>query len=802
MRIGGHFQHVSSASDDNDSQPGMTPNAMAGAKAPKPARTGTTTTTQTDTAPTTPNFLSLYPNATQMAPRFFLFEENVQEIQKRQNSGGELSIEDGEALKEYDALRDRLAFLQPAQRYSLDGPVAMARLPELPQTGKQPPEQPASKPPPTGGDQPEIQYIGGVRIKTDYSLSDVLGTTANALKSPFGSFIASTRDLVKKATEGMPLTANEEQSVYRYAKIVESFWSLTPAGRIQQLAGSAIDTFNDIVDGKTPPPDQLIDDLRQMQGLGNPMAKGSSDRTVVAGKVVPGSDIRGTTQTPVAPAGANLNTSHPAAAHRNLFQFPRFRIPLSVPFPEVKSPIVKAKPTFNPPTRFGTGQIGYPMSPTKPPRLPAERDTPVPGTSGSLSPPAPDTETTGSETTGTRSVDTQKTTSTRLTGTQKTGTQKTGEGKTGNGATGTGTRGRPDVRGKGTQPTGGRVSEEQWAVRLSGLDLKAVAGKGPINVELPRTSAEDKQRIERFIPQFFFYRNDKDITDMAVPRPARRTDYEQRRDVLVVGNGEDATSFAHKANIYMGKYWGHGPATLTSDNSIIQIGNGRQGVGAIKLPFANIHKGQSVVVTGGAMNGCTMLFASDGQSLYAFHAGTPAVNSAWRTSREGARSIVEANEKIGSNRQATYAAKGNNHDLVVLGRQYPFSALIYRGRYLANTDAVTGAGAMASAVVEGKVPNAALNVPAHAYGPRTGPRWHMMTFNYFEPDKNLRSVGTAEAVVHKDQNGVVTVSVLAEKGSLDKGSSIGERGGPISYKYTPMKSDSAIYTVPAPPAKP
>lgn len=91
--------------------------------------------------------------------------------------------------------------------------------------------------------------------------------------------------------------------------------------------------------------------------------------------------------------------------------------------------------------------------------------------------------------------------------------------------------------------------------------------------------------------------------------------------MLFVGNGEDATSYAHKANLYMGRYWGRGPATLTSDTSIIQIGNGREGVGAIKLPFDNLHNGQTVVVTAGALNGCTMLYASDGHSLYAYHAG-------------------------------------------------------------------------------------------------------------------------------------------------------------------------------------
>jgi hypothetical protein len=72
----------------------------------------------------------------------------------------------------------------------------------------------------------------------------------------------------------------------------------------------------------------------------------------------------------------------------------------------------------------------------------------------------------------------------------------------------------------------------------------------------------------------------------------------------------------------------------------------------------------------------------------------------------------------------------------------------------------------------------------------------MMTFNYHEHDPNLRTVGTAEAVVSKDLNGAMTVSVLAEKGTLDRGSPSAERGSPIAYRCKTTDSDSATYLAP------
>jgi hypothetical protein len=172
----------------------------------------------------------------------------------------------------------------------------------------------------------------------------------------------------------------------------------------------------------------------------------------------------------------------------------------------------------------------------------------------------------------------------------------------------------------------------------------------------------------------------------------------------------------------------------------------------------------------------------------------------WRTAREGAQSIVDAHMKMGPKDQVKYYWLGNNDDLIVIGRQYEFSALIYDGRHLGNASALVGAASVLGVVggAPETLPDSNLNVPRDvSYTPATGKKWHMVTFNYHEQDPDLRSIGTAEAMVSKDLDGKVTVSVLAEKGKLLRASSSGGPGGdPIEYKYETVDRHMATYHPP------
>ncbi|APR39084.1 hypothetical protein BTO02_27415 [Paraburkholderia sp. SOS3] len=687
--------------------------------------------------------LRAYPNAVQMAPRFLLLEQHALAIQQRMEGGAQLSIGDGEVLKLYDELRERLAFLRPGP------PVANARVagpqPRLPRPD--PPATPAQPAGATakGSEPPKAEYVGGLAIKSDYSLKEVLGTTVNALKAPFASFISSAKDLVKKAVQGEALTAEEEEEVYRYAGIVDAAASITKKGNLSQLAGSVLESLNGLIDGQTIGEERLASDLTAAYKVVDPKVAvnpGSRPST--------GANAANPARLPRLPDAPGNRT--PGQDRIHPFDFPRFRVTFPVPGPESSAPRIVHK-IFNPPTRLPSGQIGYPLSPTRPPRLP------------------------------------DRTSSEPAAGPGRESTEQTGSA-----------RSRVPSVADAAQAGPSTVPPPK-PPRRGSSDLKRIAGKGPVNLEVPPNEFQERMRVDDFRTRFYFYRNDRDVNDMDGARPLRKTDYDERRDVLLVGSGEHVTSYVANSKFSAGKHWGGGPATYLQGAEVIELGNGRQGVGAIRLPFDNLRRGSTVIVSGGAMNGCSMLFASDQHSLYAYHAGAAESSQDWLTSQQGAKSIVDAHVKIGPSTHPEYKWRGDNTDLVTVGRQYPFSALIYSGRSMDSTEALAAAGAALGAVggAADTSANAYLNVQRHEYGPRQGLRWHMMTFNYHEHDPHLRTIGTAEAVISKDLKGAVTVSVLAEKGTLDRGSSIGERGGPISYRYKTTDSDSATYYVPAPP---
>jgi hypothetical protein len=680
------------------------------------------------------NPMQSYPDVAQIAGRFERFDERVRWIKRMQDRGSRLSIEEGEALKLHETLLDRLAFLH-------SGPVANPRI------QNPPPEKLAEAPPAIlvvpRNNEPAAKYIGGVKIKTDYSLQDVIATSANAAKSPFASFIASARDLISKAKEGKPLSAEEEEQIYRYAGVVDAFVALTPKGGLSRVAGNVLDGINQAIDGKDADVDDLREKMVDAYKVVEPrmkVVKSGSGR----GKPSDVKDSGAESRKVGPPVIAAPTSTRPASEHVELFDFPRFRIPYGTGHfrPSGEERIIH-KPVFNAPVKLPDGRTGYPLSPTRPPHLPEDETHEAEPVAG------PSRQPTAAE------VD---------------------------GATSSGS----------DSPVSSRTRLRKWG---TGGDLKRIAGKGPINVTPAATPLDDSKRLASFGAQFFFYRKDRDVTDMDGPRAVRGTDYDHRREVLLVGDGTQTTSQIARSKISAGTFWGSGPAAHLQGAEVIKLGNGRDGVGAIKLPFAYIKPGEAVIVSGGAMNGCTMLFASDGKSLYAYHAGSSQLTPNWRTAREGALAIADAHEVMGPKEQIRYTRYGSNDDLITIGRQYPFSALIYNSRDLSGTNALVCAGGLLGCVAGGfdVMPTSHINVPRHAYGPRHGPRWHMMTFDYSEQDPNVRTVGTAEAVVAKDLKGRVTVSVLAEKGKLDRRASFDDRASPIAYKYKTMDSDSAIY---------
>jgi hypothetical protein len=205
----------------------------------------------------------------QMSRRFLLFEKNAQRIAMAAGQGAALSVDDGIMLKEYDQLRDDLRFLRPSSRRSRAIP---------PQRDA----KPAPPVPPSADPAPASEYVGGVRIKSDYSLSEVLDSTADALRNPFGSFVASAKDLVKKVKYGTPLSGEEREAIYRYASIADTFLMLTPQGQLMKATGATFATINDAIKNRPVTPESAASRLIESTGFATDRRASNIHTPVVA----------------------------------------------------------------------------------------------------------------------------------------------------------------------------------------------------------------------------------------------------------------------------------------------------------------------------------------------------------------------------------------------------------------------------------------------------------------------------------------------------------------------------------------
>jgi len=552
----------------------------------------------------------------QVRARFGELGKNVLGIQDKLRAGGTMTTDDITALRRYGVVMHALMPFDPALRKQV----------ELQESSS---------------DEPQVRYLGDVKIRTDYTPAQVVEITSQALRKPFTAFVKSAQDLSNKLNRGESLTPEEGEAIERYAGIADQFQMLTPGGRVMRGIGMFLDGSYDAWVGK--PLNRKM--AREMLDLLN-------------------------TRVDMRPAPAPVP--------------PHSAVPLQRGSPNA--------PGFKPPTRLPGGRVGYPLGPTKPPRLPATRGAgPQPGPSG----------------------------------------------------------------------VGPRASP---LARLGRAQVGKLKGKGPLNLRASDSGASPDQPLGKVAVPFDYYRNDRDV-QMRSAQPAETVPFSQRRDVLTVGTAKEATSYDGKARTYFGNRWDKKGSGLAGDTQVIKIDNGREGVGAIFVPFANIPPGGRLMVTGGALSGCTVMMAANQQGFYAWHAGTDRPGTQWTTANNGAASIVGAHNAMGGGQRVGGAAGGQSSDLLSVAGQYPFSVIVYNGK--------------------------AQMLPAGA----TGPAGNKMTsFSYYEPDPRKMAVGTAEAVIVRDRNGNVVVRVWAEKGALTDPSSA--RDG-TQTRYTMENGQMSTYEVPA-----
>ncbi|CAE6775138.1 cytotoxic necrotizing factor Rho-activating domain-containing protein [Paraburkholderia domus] len=582
------------------------------------------------------------------------------------------------------------------------------------------PAPPKNEPRSNGPD--EVRYVGGIRVRSDYTLEEVLGTVKDALKHPIGAFAASVSDMHHVITHGRNITAQERKEIAEDTAQIDSVLvairGMTPAGGAMNVITVSADVLNAMSKDKPLTLDQVHDLVFSINDLP------SGDSVAIP-----------------------VRREESAAANP----------PLN-------------RPGFNPPKRLPDGRTGYTLSPTKPPKLPGE--TPGPNGSGpgarSGSPPRPGAPERGAAEAPSGDSQGARPKSTPRPDAPERGTAEAPSDHS-QGARPKSTP-RPDApRAGAAEPRPGTSHEGRpsssirskfpgafysAANRVRKGDIAPLEGKGAIYL---KTTGKTQTG-------FSFYRSDKDVK-MSEPANSSTITPAAEQGVLRMGNGQDVTSLSRTSGSYFGR-WGRDNLSLSEKIDVIELQNGNEGVGAVRVSFADIPPKGSVLVTTGALSGCTAMFAADNQSFYAYHTGTSTPAAKWKTAREGVSSLREAHEHLKPDVQKKTLEQPGNNDFIDMGNDYPFSVIVYNGKYNKARPQ----------------DDTRINRPEWGWSEGT----HVQ--NYFESDQKIPSIGTGVALIRKDARGHVSVSVLYEKGALKSATSKGSRGGPLTYDYKAMET--------------
>ncbi|QRR07636.1 cycle-inhibiting factor [Burkholderia sp. MS455] len=214
----------------------------------------------------------------------------------------------------------------------------------------------------------------------------------------------------------------------------------------------------------------------------------------------------------------------------------------------------------------------------------------------------------------------------------------------------------------------------QWSEseRLSRGDVSVLAGRGLVSTASPTLTPTSLQ--------FTLLRHDKVANELqAKPfESLMLTSGGAYEGLLTSFDGSQVSSM--EANVLLGYYWG-GDHKLESRVNFLEVNNGHSGTVALKIPLAQLRQGEPLVMTSGALSGCTMVYARHGSDLYVFHTGQDVGDTAWHTGVEGVRNLAEAVRRIadpsipvpGSDIQAT-------DDLGKLFKSFDRTVITYFGK--------------------------------------------------------------------------------------------------------------------------
>lgn len=146
-------------------------------------------------------------------------------------------------------------------------------------------------------------------------------------------------------------------------------------------------------------------------------------------------------------------------------------------------------------------------------------------------------------------------------------------------------------------------------------------------------------------------------------------------NAVVVFRGSQASSSEFGSGT-IGTHWG--PKTLSDNITGINVVNGMSGSVGIRIRMDDIKVGEPIIITSGALSGCTMLYAIDKEQFYAVHTGQKPGDKNWKTGIQGV-STTQLSLRALSGKVLPVAGSHNN-DLIDTLSEFESSAITYFGK--------------------------------------------------------------------------------------------------------------------------
>ncbi|WP_434525612.1 cytotoxic necrotizing factor Rho-activating domain-containing protein [Photorhabdus asymbiotica] len=197
---------------------------------------------------------------------------------------------------------------------------------------------------------------------------------------------------------------------------------------------------------------------------------------------------------------------------------------------------------------------------------------------------------------------------------------------------------------------------------------------------------------------------------------------------VIAGFRGDQVTSSESGSGSIGVHWGKN--TLDSNIMGVNVVNGASGTVGIRIALKDIQHGSPVIVTSGALSGCTMVYSVKNGYFFAYHTGQKPGNNGWKTGRQGVVATYLSHQALSPDSEPMTVGEQNN-DLVNIFANYDQSVITYMGK-----------------------PGVLIDKMAENVG----------VFNYDEikPEKPAIRAGYSYALLAKDDKGKVNVKVLSE----------------------------------------